>query len=526
MRAPGTLAGDGVARPAFDGIFGLVIAATVWNFFAAISPLYCMIMLIAGWLFCVRYRAWTRIGANRLATYVVGLLIAVALSLSVVASPVSYDTGLYHLQAVLWSGDGPVAWGLANLHGRFGFNSLWFPWAASLGLPGLGLAPVFSANALIAFCLVVGLLEGVVGGRNDPHRGVSRLYAFSILLMLSLSRGLMIGLLAGPSNDFPAVATSFYCVLQALRALESGGPGLALASLRLAVLAIFVKVSALPIVLFPLIAGALRDTLTHRKWLLILIAAGVFWCLRGFLQSGCAVYPLPASCISSFSWSVPIDAVSEMQRVIEAWAKAPGAPISDALVGWGWLPKWWRTFLEQRLIWAVAAYLAAGLALASAARFFRRSSRGLDSRALGRGLAANVFGLGFWFLKGPDVRFGLAPLVLMGVLVFIWGWAFWVREPLVYLVRLRWALALPATCFVGLVGYNARNLNVSDLFQNHPRLETPALMTAPTASGLLVQIPQEGERCWDSPRPCTPYLSAYLTKEEWGLWSIWRVTPR
>ncbi|EMO63800.1 hypothetical protein LEP1GSC133_1179, partial [Leptospira borgpetersenii serovar Pomona str. 200901868] len=38
-------------------------------------------------------------------------------------SPFAYDSGLYHIQSIKWIQEYSVVPGLANLHGRFGFNS-------------------------------------------------------------------------------------------------------------------------------------------------------------------------------------------------------------------------------------------------------------------------------------------------------------------------------------------------------------------------------------------------------------------
>jgi hypothetical protein len=36
---------------------------------------------------------------------------------------IAFDTGLYHLPMVNWISNYALPFGLANLHGRFGFNS-------------------------------------------------------------------------------------------------------------------------------------------------------------------------------------------------------------------------------------------------------------------------------------------------------------------------------------------------------------------------------------------------------------------
>jgi hypothetical protein len=42
-----------------------------------------------------------------------------------------------------------------------------------------------------------------------------------------------------------------------------------------------------------------------------------------------------------------------------------------------------------------------------------------------------------------------------------------------------------------------------------PLPESP-LITRQTQSGLTVQVPKEGNQCWDAPPPCTPYFDETL----------------
>ena len=46
--------------------------------------------------------------------------------------PLSYDSGLYHLNKIRWINSYPVIPGLGNLHGRLAFNQSFFTYAAAL----------------------------------------------------------------------------------------------------------------------------------------------------------------------------------------------------------------------------------------------------------------------------------------------------------------------------------------------------------------------------------------------------------
>ena len=46
----------------------------------------------------------------------------------------NYDSGLYHVQTIKWIQNFPVIPGLGNFHGRFAFNSMYFPISAAFSL--------------------------------------------------------------------------------------------------------------------------------------------------------------------------------------------------------------------------------------------------------------------------------------------------------------------------------------------------------------------------------------------------------
>ena len=48
--------------------------------------------------------------------------------------------------------------------------------------------------------------------------------------------------------------------------------------------------------------------------------------LVNFFNSGCFIYPVSFTCLSNFSWSIPISEVAIMNDWYEQWAKAGANP--------------------------------------------------------------------------------------------------------------------------------------------------------------------------------------------------------
>ena len=65
-----------------------------------------------------------------------------------------------------------------------------------------------------------------------------------------------------------------------------------------------------------------------------------------FLNSGCLVYPLTASCFENFSWSTPLEEVNRMRYHYENWSKSGAGPnfmvndLYENIAYLNWLPGW------------------------------------------------------------------------------------------------------------------------------------------------------------------------------------------
>lgn len=109
--------------PLLVGCASLALLSFWVHFIFPIQWIFSTLFLILGWLyFFIFYKQfyWNKSSISLL------LFLVFLLSLIFTGSPgFTYDTGLYHLQLFQWIQKEPVVFGLANIHGRFGFNSIW-----------------------------------------------------------------------------------------------------------------------------------------------------------------------------------------------------------------------------------------------------------------------------------------------------------------------------------------------------------------------------------------------------------------
>ena len=75
-----------------------------------------------------------------------------------------------------------------------------------------------------------------------------------------------------------------------------------------------------------------------------------FTCLlvffSNFINTGCIIYPISITCLTTFDWSLPLDEVNRMRQWYELWAKAGAGPnfridnVNEYLIYFNWIPNW------------------------------------------------------------------------------------------------------------------------------------------------------------------------------------------
>jgi hypothetical protein len=510
---------------------GLALSVTfleVWSCFSPVNP-------ASGILLCCLGAAGLAI--NRLtllrqiklvwktarSTFVPYLVVVLFLALRVSGPCDYYDTGLYGAAAVRWIQTYPVVPGLANLHGRLGFNSSVFLCIASLNQwlwKGL------------AFHLFTGLLIAAIW--SVILRALSRLtfnsssspadWFYSIIgipLAFWTARGVLVGTL----TDEPATSLCLAGVGILLEELQpkdaEGDSGLAPARLLVATtlfaLALTFKEST---IIFVFLAWCLAfrwicfpptptvDRRTHIVGAIGFSTAIILpWCVRGILLSG---YPFFPSSIFSLpvGWRVPPSIARWYFVGARSWGRMPDVELADTR-GYAWFRPWLEHALRDRASFQAPVLIClVALAVVLGLWFLKKNLSIYPWLWL---LLPSLAGTVFWFAASPAFRFGL--FAIWTTTGTLGAWA---------IVSLQSALPrLPSTRMI-LTGLFALSVWCLISFGWKPPyqrlLASPALMQLPespliirqTLSGLTVQVPKEGNQCWDVPLPCTPYFDETL----------------
>lgn len=529
---------------------GAITVLLGWAFSLLILQMLNFVVAIRSWVVIPLFAAGLLMSIPALRAYITHFdresiptsLIWIAACFTIIAAwvasrgmyPVAnFDSGLYHLPTIRWINTYPIVPGLGNLHGRLAFNQSFFTYAAALNAGWLSKFAHGTANGFLFLVVLFQAAQGLWRCSRVPTtcHGSSALTWGADLLVLPVLMylGLSSEGLTSPTPDLAATLLQLSMFLIFVRGVgewkTKGEPPHFAATILplLAATAITVKLNTIAFSASILAASILYeihpsypDSKFFARTALRLAPAAVImgvWLLRGLILSGCPLYPATAGCLS-LDWAVPGDKVADMSNWVYSWAREPGVHWRLVLGDWRWLGPWMAR--ESRDLIGFVFPLAASLVLVVSAVAVRRHASRKSGSPVGRSdfiiLIPVVLGLLFWFFTAPDPRFGRAlfwMLSMSGGLLLLAS-----LEPLfrgrtyrIAVLGLFVAINAPFFAYVALKG-GSRITRIS-ISGWHP-IPAPRLVARLTSSGLIVYVPERGERCWDGPLPCTPYFNPYL----------------
>jgi len=502
--------------------------ATAANFFVPITAAISGVVALIGWLlFGLRLREATFKKPSLRPLLVASLWLAFVAFWST-QPPRNYDAGLYHLPAIKWINENKTPLGLANLHGRLGFNSAWFSAAALLEFPFAR-----DRGATGAF-LLTGLLLWFYGYeviRAIHHLSVDRRWkqptVFLAITAASLVAFTLQTSISSPTPDLPVFLFTQLSVFMALQALESdrGWAFETWAVLFLAIFSITVKLSALPLLLVSasvLIRAIRHRVLTNWNHFINLSGATAFlllipWAIKGVLASGCVAYPVAFTCSAALPWSVPRAVALEETLSIRVWAHAPNLPADVASGDSEWYAAWFSGIAKSPDIVVTTMFIFLGLILFGlSGPLGRRRVDGSNPMWL---IAPLIGAIAFWLVTAPDLRFGGGYFWALGACVLSDAVCRSSREAhpsrLLRICKGSAAALVVMALVLGMAYAALYPMNsLADkpsggFFLTWPAIPSASVSTRYTFAGVPIYVPIK-DQCWLAALPCTPSFSEDL----------------
>ncbi|WP_426493669.1 LIC_10190 family membrane protein [Leptospira interrogans serovar Grippotyphosa] len=444
------------------------------------------------------------------------LLSALVFSLN---PPFAYDSGLYHIQSIKWIQEYSVVPGLANLHGRFGFNPNIFTIFALTPLKEIFKQEIFSVNFVIYSILVLHSINRIY--KILKQEGFTNSFLLhSIVLFLILEQFMS---LSSPTPDLISIVLPLY-ILTNLPKNENGIHSKLnlenyFSSIILSVYTISVKLATIPLCILILLL-IIRYKFDGKKLLIVISIIFLIllpWLIRNVILSGYLIYPFSAIDIFNFDWKVPLNAVVSEKLSITGWARNPGEGYKEAaqMKFWEWFPIWWNTISKLNRLFIVISFLSPIFIFIYS--LFKKIKIDFQTFAI---LFTSWIGVIFWILLAPDIRFGKAFLGVSAIsplLYFNFKINFF---PIKISKTSKQIILVFIFIIISVFLINRRTYNRcknfirenSAFFVRPKKIEIPQNLEFKKIqmNDLEVFIPAEGDRCYDYEIPCMPYKNYSL----------------
>ena len=412
--------------------FGLLMAGLlIWHFFLPVNELALWLFALLSATSLILERRWI---AATLSTGVSGWLLAAISAFSVWTANHALAAGgmddyNYEFQSIRWYHDYRIVPGLANLHGRIGFNNSHHLFAAMLSSgPWSGTVNhIFNGLfVVLAFILLAAAVRDLALGRISSSAMLGG-------LLLSPCVGLVLFGIFGPmistlkADVFMCAATAVLAVLLMefgeTREGEDRYLALGATIIPLAAVLFSVKISAVVFcgILAPAVVFRLIQTVgwKHRVTISATVIAAVIFCsvlLRGVILSGYPLYPstlLPVN----VDWRVPVAQANAERAFITSWAQL--RETYDAVNGWAWVHPWVRSTVLTDKFTIVLPLVLAFLCVPSLLFALRRAENGIASRwGWATLVTASTVSLAVWFIQAPAGRFAFVYFWILFAVVF------------------------------------------------------------------------------------------------------------
>ncbi len=297
-----------------------------------------------------------------------------------------YDSGLYHIPTIEWVRTYAAVPGIANFHGRLGYNSGTLMYDALVSRTVSEPLTGHFANGLLALVLCFEVL--VAAHSLTRGGGKAAEYAPSIMLLLA-TPALLLPLhrsidISSPSLDLPALVVAVAAAFYVGRILAPGGGVHLVPTVSLLLLLPLLRVQ---LVVFTFVAGGLllvgvavrRITVQRPRralsWLTVLaVLTWGAWAVHGVVLSGYPAYP--ASLLGMpVSWRVPHFIADDESRIITAWARQPGLSPKDAFGNTRWVRPWAQRTVDDPEVLGQILLLTSGLVALALAQVGRWAVR-------------------------------------------------------------------------------------------------------------------------------------------------------
>jgi hypothetical protein len=386
----------------FVGMLFVAVVATIYHFFLPVGVFFVVGMWILGFIGWIRWLHGAEVNSNHAAIY------AIAAMVIFFAIPLFwyryYDTGLYHIQAMRWVIEQPLQLGLANLHSRLGYNSIWFALEGAVDPMVIATSiPMFLLNGICLFLYSLPLVRLYGKKLFSAHE------IFYFLTFIPIV-GMSVLFLTSASPDLFMMLITFVVFIIIIK--ESLDPS---RDENLVFVAVLFAGFAGMVKLFGFILFVFTAWYYYRHYgvgkRILQNLMFIPWLITGIATSGYIAFPLSFTRLMLL-WSVPADIAQQDANGVVAWARMQGADSLFATLGNNnWVFHWITSPMVLMVLTEIVFLIFIATQIDTG-----RTSRNYIATAMALG------GIIFWYWIAPEPRYALGfifalPLTLLAFAV-------------------------------------------------------------------------------------------------------------
>lgn len=437
------------------------------------------------------------------------LIVIIVLLLFAISSPVNYDTGLYHSQAIQWINEFGVIPGLGNLHGRLAFNSHFFLISALYDFSFLSdiFKKIFPFYSVCSFLLLILVIREIFLIFKSIKKEAGFYVMFHLVILLS-SLWLFLKTISSPTPDTAVAILIIYILSIFVSNLRNNNAFMPYILICLAFFIPTVKLSSMfIIILLPFLLKKIDYKSISSTVFLGLIIFFPF-IIRNIALSGYLIYPFASIDLFSVDWKIPLQSVLSEENSIKNWAKVAGQILPDS--------KGYISFKQWFIPWLLdlrpdAVILLALNILSPIGFFFHSKLPKIFKRKYIIVGVVSLINIYFCFITAPSLRF------VYGFMIF--NMSLFIALLFSRILKINFKPAVFSSVVIFLICITLAGIikhteiNAGQLLKKNlvfaEQIQKTEVQTI-SIDSIEIRILVTGDRCFNTPIPCTPYYNKNL----------------
>ena len=401
------------------GCIILSFIALILNFFLPLSKEINTIILIFGF---VTFFLKRKKNFKKKEIYYLILSSVITSALIIYSNVNRPDAGLYHLPYISYLNENKIIFGLSNVHFRFGTVSIMqYLSAINNNVIFKDIGIVLPLASIVSFFLIYFFNNVLKIIKKIETLSLENLFSLFIVIFISYK----INRYSSYGNDAVAHLSYFYLISKII-----AKKNISLSFISLISVFIFLnKITMTPVLIIPLFFLITKFRIENLK--IIYSFASLFfivWIIKNIIISGCIIYPVKKTCISSLNWT-DINQISRENISGEAWAKDWPNRLDRKISmekynkNFNWLSSWFKNH-GMYLLKIILPYMLVIISI----HLILSSKKSKDRIVFEKNndviflLIISIIGLALFFIKFPLYRYGYSYLITSFILLpFFYG---------------------------------------------------------------------------------------------------------